>query len=220
MSQTTAEPRVLVLPSGAVSISESARAIFRRIAPSHTLFWRGGALVELAEAEGVAGLDVLKADSFRSRAERFGCLMAWRSAGDGEARLKPAKMSKDDATAILAAAEARELLPPVATVLRCPVLVEAGEGAVAVLGKGYHAEAGGLLVVAGEAPAQVPVAEAVGSLKRLVEEFEFQTEGDRSRALGALITPAFGSAGTFVATFRWTSRRPIRAKRARVIVTT
>ena len=190
-----AEFAACILPSGDVSISESARAIFRRIGPSRTLFWRGGALVELADVDGVASLDLLKPDAFRSRAEKFGPLFAWRAGGDSGLALKRAKMSLDDAKAILAATEAREFLPPVASVLRCPVLIETDRGDVAVLGRGYHPEQGGLLITAGDAPPQVPLAEAVASLRWLVDEFAFQDEGDRSRALAAFITPALRLGG-------------------------
>jgi hypothetical protein len=51
-------------------------------------------------------------------------LMAWRVGEDGEPTLKPARMPRDDATALMATTEARELLPPIASVLRCPVLIE------------------------------------------------------------------------------------------------
>jgi hypothetical protein len=192
---SSAELSVIVLPSGAVSISETARVIFQRIAPSWILFWRGGAVVELVEMDGVSGLEVLKPDKFRSDAEKLGQLYAWRSAGKGDAALKPAKMSLDDAKAILAASEAREFLPAVASVLRCPVLTETESGDVAILGRGYHPEQGGLLIVAGDTPPQVPVSEAATSLRWLVEEFDFQTEPDRSRALAAFITPALRLGG-------------------------
>jgi hypothetical protein len=182
-------PAVLALPSGSVSISESARAIFAHIAPSRTLFWRGGALVELVDLDGTPTLSVLQPDAFRSRVERHGKLFAWRLV-DGKPVLAPALMPRDTAAALLATAEARELLPPIASVLSCPVIVEAEAGQVAILGKGYHPQHGGLLVTGGELPPQVAQEEAAASLRWLVEEFVFQSEGDRSRALAALITPA------------------------------
>lgn len=191
----SAAPHFIVLPSGSVTISESARVIFQRIAPSRSLFWRGGALVELAEVDGVQTLELLKPEKFRSDVEKLGHLYAWRSAGKGEPVLKPSKMSLDDAKAILAASEAREYLPTVASVLRCPVLTETKSGDVAILGKGYHAEFGGLLIVSGEMPSQVPLPKAVASLRWLVEQFDFQTEADRSRALAAFITPALRLGG-------------------------
>lgn len=185
----------LVLPSGPVSISESARAIFSLIAPSQTMFWRGGALVELTHIDGVASLDLVGPEGFRTRVERFGPLLAWRSGGNGEPVLKPARMSRDDATAILASLEARELLPPVASVLLCPVIIESAPGEVSILGRGYHAENGGMLILAGEVVPQMPVKEAAAALQWLVAEFDFQTPGDRSRALAALITPALRLGG-------------------------
>jgi hypothetical protein len=194
-SARTAAPSIIVLPSGSVSISESARAIFERIGPSQTLFWRGGALVELVTVDGVAALDVVKPDAFRTRVEKFGNLFAWRTDGNGNPSLKPSKLALDDAKAMLAATEAREYLPAIGSVLRCPVITEAASGDVEILGRGYHPEQGGLLIVAGEPPPQVPVAEAAEALRWLLEEFRFQSEGDRSRAVADFITPALRIGG-------------------------
>jgi len=193
--KASASPEIIVLPSGAVSISESARVIFQRIAPMRTLFWRGGVLVELVAVDGVQGLEVLKPEKFRSDVEKIGQLYAYRAAGKGEPALKPSKMSLDDAKAILAASESRAFLPSIASVLRCPVLIESKTGGIDILGKGYHAELGGLLIVNGDTPPPVPLAEAIASLRWIVEEFDFQTESDRSRALAAFITPALRFGG-------------------------
>ncbi|HZL13171.1 MAG TPA: BT4734/BF3469 family protein [Verrucomicrobiae bacterium] len=81
MPRASASPEIIVLPSGAVSISESARVIFQRIAPRRTLFWRGGVLVEISEVDRVQGLDVLKPEKFRSDVEKIGQLYAYRAAG-------------------------------------------------------------------------------------------------------------------------------------------
>ena len=191
----TATPAIIVMPSGSVSISASARAIFERIGPSRTLFWRGGALVELVTVDGVAALDIVRPDGFRTRVEKFGNLFAWRSDGEGGASLKPSKLALDDARAMLAATEAREFLPPIGSVLRCPVITETTAEDVAILGRGYHPELGGLLIVAGDAPPQVPAAEAAEALRWLLEEFAFQSEGDRARAVAAFITPALRMGG-------------------------
>jgi hypothetical protein len=152
---------VIVLPSGDVSISASAREIFQRVAPTETLFYRGGAIVEEVEQDGVASLTVVKPEAFRSRIERHGTLMAWRKDGEGDPVLKPTKMPRDDAAALMETMEARELLPHVASVLRCPVLMESGETSVTILGQGYHPEHGGLLIVAGDEPPRVELTETV-----------------------------------------------------------
>lgn len=191
----SAAPSILVLPSGSVSISESARVIFRPIAQSRKLFWRGGAIVELVNVDGTPSLEILRPDSFRSRIERHGKVFAWRAGEDGKCVLKPALVSKDTAAAIMASTEAREFLPQIASVLRCPVIIQTASGEVKVLCKGYHTEQGELLIVDGEPPPQVSVDEASASLKWIVSEFDFQSEGDRSRALAALITPALRIGG-------------------------
>ena len=189
------EISVMILPSKGVSISESARAICTRIEPTRSLFWRGGALVECTEADGIASLSPVKPDGFRSRVERVGRVMAWRSDRNGEPTLSPAIMSVDTAKALMATVEARELLPPITSVLRCPFMVETTPGEVNILCRGYHDENGGTFVVLGEKPPQVPIAEAAASLHWLVEEFAFQSPGDKSRALAAFITPALRMGG-------------------------
>ena len=131
---SNAAPSIIVLPSGSVPISESARVVFQRIGPSNTLFWRGGALVELVTLDGMAALDIVRADAFRTRVEKAGKLFVWRSDGEGGACLKPSKLTADDARAMLAATEAREFLPAIASVLRCPVITETPSGDVAILG--------------------------------------------------------------------------------------
>jgi hypothetical protein len=149
----------IILPSGRVSFTEAAQDIFARIAPTHTLFWRGGVMVELEERDGVASLEVVRPEAFRSRVENFGTLLAWRSAPDGRQVLKPVRMPRDDAAALMATIEAKELLPPIASVLRCPVLIEPAPGRIEVLCRGYHSDMGGLLIVAGDAP---PVIRLIG----------------------------------------------------------
>jgi hypothetical protein len=188
-------PEPLMLPSSQVSFCESAREIFTRIAPSRTLFQRGGALVELVNRDGISTLEVLRPEGFRSRVEKFGMLVAWRTGQGGAPELKPTRMPRDDAVALMATTEARELLPPIASVLRCSVLIEPEPGRVEVLGKGYHPELGGLLIVEGEPPHQLPIEQAADYLRWLLEEFHFQSEGDRSRGLAALITPALRMGG-------------------------
>jgi hypothetical protein len=187
--------RIVILPSGSVSISESGASIFRRFGCTNRLFYRGGALVELVEEEKVYSLQVVDADAFRSRVEKLGKVVAWRAGDDGKPVLKPTKMPRADAAALIATTEAREFLPRVANVLHCPALVESAEGALHVLGRGYHPECGGLLIVAGDMPPEVSVGEAKVSLLRLLEEFEFVTPSDHSRAVAALITPALRIGG-------------------------
>ncbi|HEV2393727.1 MAG TPA: BT4734/BF3469 family protein [Verrucomicrobiae bacterium] len=186
---------IVVLPSGEVTISKCAEEVFKRIGPSHTLFNRGGVVVEVSyDKQGNAYLEPIKADGFRSRVEKFGRLMAWRQA-DKESVLKPSKMSVDDAKALLASKEMAEYLPPISSVLRCAVITENDKGELVVLGNGYHPENGGMLIVQANEVPEVPLEEAKELLLSIVAEFEFQSAGDKSRNLAARITPALRMGG-------------------------
>jgi hypothetical protein len=141
----------IVLPSGAVSISNSAEQMFKLISPSDTMFYLGGCLVEaVRDKRNNAYLEPIKPDAFRSRVEKFGILMAWRTGRDGEPVLKPTTMSLDDAKAIVATTEARDLLPHIGSIVRCPVLVESADGELKSLYRGYHPHHGGVLIDRGD----------------------------------------------------------------------
>jgi len=185
---------MICLPSGGVSISDAARNIFEIVAPSHTMYSRGGVIVEL---KGGSSLAPITSDAFRSCVEKFGKLFAWRSGRDGKPVLKPTKMSRDDAEAIMTSTEAHELLPQISSVVRCPVLVADGERGVKILPRGYHPDLGGLLITEGGRVEDISLDEAVENLKWIVDEFCFQDEGDRSRAIADLITPALRMGGIF-----------------------
>lgn len=189
------EAQFIILPSNCgVTITVAAEQIFSRIAPRHEIFRRGGAAMRLVEIEhGKLTLDVLSPTSFRSLLEKFGTLMVWRSDREGKRKLVPSLCAEETAAAILAC-EKIALLPPVRGVVSRPVLANVG-GTPKVLGKGYHSENGGLLVTGGGIPPDLPLEEAVTALRLLVEEFDFLTQGDRSRALASIITPALCSGG-------------------------
>src|ERR1019366_6356288 len=58
-----------------------------------------------------------------------------------------------------------------------------------IVGPGYH-EGTQMLVTGGTIPPDMELAEAVNALLDTVSEFDFQTPGDKSRALAAILTPA------------------------------
>lgn len=186
----------IILPGGGVSITECASALFQRIGPTRTLFQRGGATVEIAEdKDGVSNLSIVTASAFRSRLEAYGDLLAWRS-GEGRALvLKPSVCPEETAKALLDTKEAREHLPPIAMLTRCPVMVPGGAGEIEILSKGYHALNGGILVTAGTEPREVEFREGIRTLTDLLSEFDFASPGDRSRAIASLITPALKMGG-------------------------
>ncbi len=189
------DTRIFVLPNDHTAISESARNIFGAIASTHTLFVRSGSIVELVRKSGGCSLDLIKPESFRSRLERYGHkLVSWKVDDDGAKVMKPKRCSEDNARALLATVEAREVLPTIRTVAAAPVIVPDGDG-VRVLGQGYHSENGGTLISGGEAPIDMSPDEAASMLLGTLDEFVFQCPGDRARAFAALLTPALKMGG-------------------------
>lgn len=106
-----ARPQI-VLASGNVQLRQCAEQIFKLINPTHTLFNKGGHVVELCEDKnGNPFLAPVKADEFRTRVEHHGRLVAWRVTKDGGSELRPAKLAVDDARALLCSLEIKHLPP-------------------------------------------------------------------------------------------------------------
>ncbi|MGO8678595.1 MAG: BT4734/BF3469 family protein [Limisphaerales bacterium] len=185
----------LILPGGGVTIKESAKVIFERIAPTNTIFSRGNALVEIVrDSEGRPRLELITPEGFRSRVEKFGTIMAWRVNKEGDTELRQVVMPRDCASALMASAEAREILPPIAGILRCPLLIDL-DGKPTILGDGYHHCLGGVYVECGQGPPEMSLEDAKVVLLRVIEDFDFQAPGDKSRAVAAMLTPALRLGG-------------------------
>jgi hypothetical protein len=178
----------IILPSGPLSISESAKRMFAIIAKYKELFVYGGRVVEMTKCseDKMPVLSPLDGQAFRSRIEHYGPVMAWRLGGHGEWLLKPnARCSLDSASSLLATEE-RNLLPPIALIHNCPIFTEEG-----ILGRGYHSVCGGRLIKAGTLPQQMTLKEAAKILLEIVSEFDFLQPADKSRAIAAILSPAF-----------------------------
>jgi hypothetical protein len=79
-------------------------------------------------------------------------LWAYRSGPHGESLLKPKALCSLDYTRVLIVAQERNTLRHISAVHNCPILAEMPDGSVSVLGQGYHAHAGGRLIMGGELP--------------------------------------------------------------------
>ena len=107
---------------------------------------------------------------------------------------RPKVCPLDTAKALLATKEMGELLPSANLLVRAPVLFD-DNGQPRLLAKGYHDCNGGILITGGKKPEEVSLDDAVPALQEIISEFDFQTPGDRSRALAAMITPAMKMGG-------------------------
>ena len=186
--------RTVVLPSGEVTITRSATSLFKIVAPTHRLFARGKTVVFLSRSiTGARILEPLRPSAARSFFESFAQFFAWRAGKDSGLVLKPVTMPEETARAFLDCDAAVGLLPPINGLVNCPVIVEVDE-TLKVCGKGYSLETG-LLVQRGETPPEVPVTEAVDALRKLLENFSFQSASDEARAMAAFLTPALKMGG-------------------------
>ena len=114
----------LILPSGDVSITESATNLFTQLAKTRRYFARGRLVVEVVRnKEGNEVLSPLRAIAFRSRIEKDFKLLVWRSP-KGEAMLKPAHCPKDITEAFLESDPAIDYLPGISLLVSSPILAE------------------------------------------------------------------------------------------------
>jgi hypothetical protein len=187
----------IILPSGDVTLSDTALALFRRIARRKDLFYRGGSVVELVPNDvGEITISVLKASAARSRFEKYGRFMKWVTYhNSSRVVLKPVPtIPKELTEALLDSEEPARLLPMISGLLNCPIAVETPGTELRVIMPGYDEETG-LLITGGTTPPNVPLHEATASLNSLLKDFDFATPADYSRALASMLTPALKAGG-------------------------
>jgi hypothetical protein len=168
--------------------------LFRLIAETLTLFVRGGAVVALVQRDdGTLALDILRPAAARSFFEKFGRLMVWRTGANGEPVLKPTTCPQEMADALLHTEEARTLLPRVDGLITCPIIREV-DGLALPSGTGYDPITR-LLITGGTQAEDVDVQTASQALLGLLNEFDFQSEGDKARAVASMISPGLKAGG-------------------------
>ena len=191
LEEPTVASGVLLLPNDHCSFPRSAEIIFRALQSVGGYFVRGSTVVELVENSSGADLALLIPAALRSRLDRCGGrVMAFIKMDSGALALRPKRCSQDNAQALLATIEARELLPTIRLVSRAPIIAPSASGGTVVLGPGYHSSAGGVLITGKCVPENVDIDEAVRALRALQGDFDFSTPGDESRSLAAMMTPA------------------------------
>jgi Domain of unknown function (DUF3854) len=190
----------LVLPSGNVGYEECAQKLFPVLAATHRFFLRGRLPVELTHGKQGQALEDLKPSSFRSRLENVFSLLAIRQLGHGETVLKPAHCSHDVADVLLNTTSAREFLPSVSIITRAPIFTEAA-GSLTALKLGYHDILGGIIVLRDRNIRLIPLNEAIPALLSLLDDFDFVSTSDKSRAVASFISPALRFGGLLTADF-------------------
>ena len=182
----------VTVQGGSVTITESAEELFRAIAPTKQLFYRGGVLVELVnEGEGYT-VQVVDAVAAQSRFEKY--VRFFKNTKMGENSFPtPTTISETTAKQYLKSEACRDLLPKLNGVLQCPLLVEK-DGRLHSVEQGYDEETG-FFVATSQPPNTIELVQAVEFLSGMLNGFDFVTPGDRSRAIASLLTPALKLGG-------------------------
>ena len=186
---------LIVLPSGNVRLTDTAEALFKRIAPRKTLFRRGGRVVELIRNDrGDLILSIVTPSAARSLFENYARFAKWVSVKPPVSALKPAPTIPKELAEALLDSQQKALLPHISGLFNCPIAVEAPDGHLRVIASGYD-ERTHLLITGGERPPEVPLEQAVASINQIFQEFDFATPEDQSRAVASLLTPALKAGG-------------------------
>lgn len=187
---------VFPVPAGDIGHDLASRHIFSVIGPTNRLFMRGTAVHEVAEESGgERALIPVTPDRFVAMLETFGAkVMRRENRPDGGTQWRATVFPASSAKVALVTDAAREGLPAIRQLVSAPVLVADGEG-TQVIGRGYHAHAGGTFVTAGHMPPVVSLEEAKELLLSLLTDFDFPDGGDASRALASILSPAMKIGG-------------------------
>jgi hypothetical protein len=190
----------LILPSDEVSFEQCANECFSKLAKTRKFFIRGRTVVELVRSDSRNILEEVESAAFRSRLEKHFTLMKYRKLPDGSSALKASRCSSDSALALLKTEAALRELPQIRITTNSPIFTESG-GELRILQRGYHDVQGGIYVLRNRDIRELPLEEARRSLLGLLEDFNFISESDRSRAAASLISPALRHGGLLKADF-------------------
>lgn len=187
---------VFPVPASDIGHDLAARHIFAIIGPKNRLFLRKTAVHEVAEEDdGEFSLAIVPAKRLVSMLETYGPKIMRREMREDEnPRWRGTTMPREAADVMLSSDAARQLLPKIRQLVSAPVIVADGDS-TQIIGKGYHAHAGGTFVTGGEATPIIPLDEAISLLLELLEDFDFPSPGDASRAIASFISPAMKIGG-------------------------
>lgn len=128
-------------------------------------------------------VELLNPSQARSIFERV-AVLGVSTHGEGEqAGFRPKRCTKDMAEAIMASDPFHEGLPPLNSLMHCPVLLSDG-----TIVTGYHRPTG--IYALGKTPQRIELDEARALLLDLLNDFAFVTRHDMARAMAAILTPA------------------------------
>jgi len=185
---------VFPVPAGEIEYNTAGEIIFSSIAPTQSLFIRGGSTQEvIADGDEPAHFAPLSPERFCSLVECYDHRVArreWQEGKDGEDKGKhiwrSTRLPLNAAKILLHSDTVGQHLPHVRQLAACPILTKEEM----VIGRGYHDHAGGTYITSGEIPQTMPVETAVKAILGLLDDFNFVTPADKSRAVASILSPA------------------------------
>lgn len=190
---------VFPVPTDEIEYNMAGKIIFSVMALEHRIFLRGGDVQEvIAEGNEPAHFYPISAERFCSLIENYRHRVARRERqeskrGDGEVNYiwRSCRFPIHIAKILLSSNAARNYLPHVCQLVACPILTKEGT----VIGGGYHVHGGGTYITGGELPRTLPVDFAVYVILSLLDDFNFVTLSDKSRAVASILSPALKMGG-------------------------
>lgn len=183
-----------IIPSHFTTIHESAQIIYPMLAATEKAFWYMKAVYGISEEMELEQITPQKLRSHIEHATGRKTMKFVQGANNTGRVLKVSNLSNDYATALLQSSVAPSRLPKVRVITKSPLMVNTDAGLV-VTEPGYNHDV--QVYVASDLEVEaVPFDEAVSSLMEVLQDFNFVSDGDLSRAVAMLITPEL-QAGSF-----------------------
>ena len=174
---------VVCLPGNGVKITTSGKQLGKLLADTKSIYRRGEVLLRLQDNDfGAMSLCDVSSYTSCSLFEHVADLRVVKKDD-----LVNTIASADQADKILACPDFLAQIPRVTIVTNAPVLVERPNGSLEEI-TGYDAGTG--ILSYGKPTQNVPLEEAIRTLKQVVCDFDFLTPNDQARAMASLISPA------------------------------
>ncbi len=188
------------LPDGARTMSVAGKELGNAMAQGERIFSRGSGLIQLdvsASTLGPPTLMPVTPSRMCSLIDKYVVPHAY--SGKKVEQLLPVLMTESIAKRILNTEDFLGAFPLLNRLVNCPLLVERA-GGTAILQPGYDKISGTFISGTGKVD-DVALNVAIPALLSLLDDFVFASEGDKSRAVAMLITPAMVFGGILTERF-------------------
>jgi hypothetical protein len=170
-----------------IGINKAAQRVYAKLGVTGKFFIQGDSVVRIETVDGKTVIKIVRPHEFRGIIEDH---FKVKRVVNGKEENKITKIhsvcSIETATSILENDSRLVMLDRIERVVDCPVLDQDGR----ICRKGYHKHLNGGTYITGGDVEDVPLEEAIESIKELFADYNFATPADRLRAIAMLFTPA------------------------------